>query len=120
MLQKRNLALAGILCTRQIDDVQKTGARCLVGLKALKGIVAVASLGAVVALVQPHDAAVDEVDGGDDHASIPRKFAIRRAPARPERSGWNCTPMKFSCAAAAVNSSPYVQRAVVQAPVGIA
>ena len=118
--EKRDLALGRILRTRQIHDVQELRPCGLVGLKALEGIVAVASLGAVVALVQPHDAAVDEVDGGDDHASIPRKFAIRRAPARPERSGWNCTPMKFSCAAAAVNSSPYVQRAVVQAPVGIA
>ena len=113
MLQKRNLAHAGILCARQIDDVQKTGARCLVGLKALKGIVAVASLGAVVALVQPHDAAVNKVDGGDNHGSIPRKLARRRAPARPERSGWNCTPMKLSRAAAAVNVSPYVQWAAV-------
>ena len=57
------------------------------------GVVAIIGDGVEFALVQPHHAAVEKIDGWiEDHALILAKLERIRAPTAPERSGWNWQP----------------------------
>ncbi len=59
------------------------------------------------ALVQPDAATAAQVDGGNqEHAGSRRKLYRIRAPALPERSGWNWVPKKLSRCTMAVRSVP--------------
>ncbi len=64
--------------------------------RAWQRIIAIRGFLRVVALAQPHHAAVADIQRGVDdetHAAVPsRKLRSISEPVSPERSGWNCAP----------------------------
>ena len=60
-----------------------------------------------VALLEAHDLALFEIDGGiEDHGAHFRKLEIRVRPSVWLFSGWNCVPATLPRATAAVTGPP--------------
>ena len=95
--QQRTVRELPVARAVEIDDVQPGRAQRTVATEQLVRLEVVAGLGSEVAAQQAHAMAAAQVDRGDQqHQWSLRKLASKRAPAAPERSGWNCTPRKLS------------------------
>ncbi len=97
----------------EIDDVQPAGAELAVLPGELDGIDGVARLLREVAFEEPDAAPVSQINGGYQlhrhqrvRALILRKLPRICAPARDDRSGWNCVPKKLPCSTTAENGTP--------------
>ena len=101
------VALRTVAGTVQVDHMDAAGAECEVLLEHLARVGRVDRLGVEATLQQPDTAAAADVDGrNEQHQVSLRKLASTRLPTPADRSGWNCTPWKFSCLTAAENSPP--------------
>ena len=96
----------------EIDDVDPA---CALGGEELRlgdRVVGVHGLAVVVALVQPHGATVEEVDGGEQfHGQTPCDAAMTKArnswrPVPPDFSGWNCVAHNDPRSTAAATGPP--------------
>ncbi|VTQ64354.1 Uncharacterised protein [Stenotrophomonas maltophilia] len=80
----------------QVDQMHPLRALRSKGLRARQGVVAIRGFLRVVALAQPHHAAITDIQRGvndETHAAVPsRKLRSISEPVSPERSGWNCAP----------------------------
>src|SRR5688500_17825891 len=71
-------------------------------------LLGVARFGIEVALIETNAPSVAQIDGrNQQHQLNLRKFSSRRAPAAPERSGWNCVPQKLARRTTAGMMPPY-------------
>ncbi len=105
--EEGQLARLGILGAVEIHQVQLGRPLGDIVIEAGLGAVAVGGLLAVVPLVEADHLAVDKIDCGNNHGGhSSRKFCSRRAPAGPDRSGWNWAPKKLSRPTMAVKGWP--------------
>ena len=84
---ERQLPRRRIFGARQIHEMQPRSTGFGIVREALYGFIPVVRRRLKIALTQPHHAAVQKINGRNNHAKTPKKFARSRAPARPERSG---------------------------------
>jgi hypothetical protein len=81
----------------QIDDVQPARPHVPVAQHQLVWRKVIARFAIKIALQQAHTAPAANIDRWNEfHGQSLRKFASRRAPTGPDRSGWNCTPRKLA------------------------
>ena len=108
----------------QVDQVHPARTGGGEGGRTRQRIVAVARFARVVALRQPHHAAVADiqrrVDGEVHQKSISRKLPRMRAPVAAERSGWNWAPQWRPRCTTALNRPPWSLAATVSALTGAA
>ena len=91
----------------EVDHVQALGALILESLGHGDRIVVVDGNPIVVALVQPDDLTIEQIDRWNQlHATSPRKCPIKRAPACWLFSGWNWQARTLSRAIAEQNGPP--------------
>ncbi|MNB82703.1 hypothetical protein D3C75_295180 [compost metagenome] len=101
------LARFCILGSVQIHQVQLLRPLGNIVVEAGLRAAAVCGLLAVVPLIESDYLTIDEVDCGNDHPCYSsRKFCSKRAPAAPDRSGWNWAPKKLSRPTMAVKGWP--------------
>src|SRR6202012_3062290 len=94
----------------QVDEVDPVGAGLLPGQRGLHRV-AVAGLGAGLALEKPDGLTVGHVDRGQqgERHQIPlSQLDSRVAPASPDFSGWNWVEDSRPSSTAAANGSPWV------------
>jgi hypothetical protein len=100
-LDDRNVGWAATACTLEVDDVKPLGTLVFEPLSHGNRVVIIDRDLVILALVQPHDLAVEQVDRWN-----PRKCPIKRAPACWLFSGWNWHARTFSRAMAEQNGPP--------------
>ena len=99
------IALRAVARPIEVHDVDEPRPERTVVREYLVRVVGIDGFGVEAALQQSHAAAGTQVDGrNEQHQRRARKLASSRLPTRAERSGWNCTPWKFSWFTTAENS----------------
>jgi hypothetical protein len=93
--------------TVEVDQMQPARAGVAIAAHEFARIKVIDRLLPEVPAQQADTQSAAKIDGGNQqHGPSSMKLASRRAPASPERSGWNCTPRKFFSRTTDANSPP--------------